>query len=350
MNRIEHQLCRLIKKKEPVVLATILSKNGSTPRVAGTKMIIRENGDILGTIGGGIVEAQVMKMAPELLKTGNARICTFDLSTAGIADGMDMICGGKERILMEKVSPDRATCQMYETFLHHIRTGQKSLLAADITDVEKKGGTVERCLILEDGNILGSRHFSSPAMETLLIQAARERSPSLFTVEGRLFLAEPASSAGTVYLFGAGHVSQQTALLTKMMDFRTIVIDDRAEYANPQRFETSDQVIVIEDFDHALDNLDITPDSYIVILTRGHVHDQSVLAQALKSPARYIGMIGSRQKRNTIYQNLVIEGFTEEKLRCVHAPIGMAINAETPAEIAVSIVAELIAVRADTKI
>lgn len=349
MNSIEYHLCQLIKKKESFILATILSKSGSTPRVAGTKMIIRKNGDILGTIGGGIVEAEIIKTAPEILKSDNARILTFDMSTTAIADGMDMICGGKEQILMEKVSPDKATCQMYETFLHHIQTGQKSLLVADITDVGEKGGKIERCMITEDKKICGSHDLSTPAMEALLDQAARERSPSLFTLEGRRLLAEPSSSAGTVYLFGAGHVSRQTALLTRMMDFKTIVIDDRAEYANPQRFETSDQVMVIKDFDHALDNLDITTDSYIVILTRGHMHDQSVLAQSLKSPAGYIGMIGSRQKRNTIYQNLAQNGFTEKELSRVHAPIGLSIGAETPAEIAVSIVAELIAVRAGKK-
>jgi len=131
-----------------------------------------------------------------------------------------------------------------------------------------------------------------------------------------------------------------------MVEFRTVVLDDRAEFANRKRFAETDEVIVLENFDNAFGGVVIDPDAYIVIVTRGHSHDKTVLAQALKTDAGYIGMIGSRTKRDTIYRALKQEGFTQTDIDRVHSPIGMDIGAETPEEIAISIVAELVRVRA----
>ena len=131
-----------------------------------------------------------------------------------------------------------------------------------------------------------------------------------------------------------------------MVDFRTVALDDRAEFANAERFAEAEEVIVLADFEKALDGLDIGPDSYVVILTRGHSHDQTVLEQALGTEAGYIGMIGSHKKRDTIYQSLLQKGFTQEDLKRVHSPIGLSIKAETPEEIAVSIIGEMVAHRA----
>jgi xanthine dehydrogenase accessory factor len=128
--------------------------------------------------------------------------------------------------------------------------------------------------------------------------------------------------------------------------FRTVVVDDRPEFANPSRFETAGEIRVVEDFAHAFTGLNADVDAYVVILTRGHRHDKTVLAQALRTQAVYIGMIGSRRKRDDVYAALLQEGFSGEDLQRVHCPIGIAIHAETPEEIAVSIVGELIAVRA----
>jgi xanthine dehydrogenase accessory factor len=157
---------------------------------------------------------------------------------------------------------------------------------------------------------------------------------------------EPTVLPGTVYLFGAGHVSRPVAELASVVDFQTVVLDDRAEFSNAERFPKADQIKVIPSFHQAFEGLDIDRDSYVVILTRGHLHDKTVLEQALKSNAGYIGMIGSRRKRDLIYQELLGKGFAKNELERVCAPIGLAIGAETPEEIAVSIVAELIQVRA----
>ena len=180
-------------------------------------------------------------------------------------------------------------------------------------------------------------------LEAVMVGPARA---TTYPPENPRYLLEPICVPDTVVLFGAGHVSQAVAALTRVVGFRTIVRDDRAEFANRQRFPTADAVEVIPSFDEALTGLDIDADAYLVIVTRGHSHDGTVLALSLASNAGYIGMIGSRRKRDTIYRNMRARGFTPRDLERVHSPIGLSIGADTPEEIAVSIVAELIKIRA----
>lgn len=174
----------------------------------------------------------------------------------------------------------------------------------------------------------------------------KERYPVVLTFEDRRYLVEPSFVLGTVYLFGAGHVAQQVAPLARLVDFRTVVMDDRSEFANRQRFPDADEITVLQSFDGCLQGLDIDRESYIVIVTRGHLHDKVVLEQALRTDARYIGMIGSRVKRARIFGELKENGFNENDLARVHSPIGTNISAETPEEIGISIVGELIQARA----
>ena len=164
-------------------------------------------------------------------------------------------------------------------------------------------------------------------------------------MENQHFFVEPTFVPGTVFLFGAGHVSQQVADLAARVNFRTVVLDDREEFANPQRFPKADQIVVPSSFEQAFAGLEIDSDSYVVIVTRGHLHDKTVLERALRTKAGYIGMIGSRRKRDMLYQALLSEGFTREDIDRVCCPIGLNIGGDTPEEIAVSIVAQLIKVR-----
>jgi xanthine dehydrogenase accessory factor len=159
------------------------------------------------------------------------------------------------------------------------------------------------------------------------------------------FLVETLRPTGTVYLFGAGHVSQRISPLSQSVGFRTVVLDDRAEFANCDRFPAPAEVVQIESFE-SLPPLRIDEDSYLVIITRGHAYDRVVLQQVVRSGAAYIGMIGSRSKRDQVYQQMMLQGFREDELARVHSPIGTNIGAETPEELAVSIVGELIQVRA----
>ena len=147
-----------------------------------------------------------------------------------------------------------------------------------------------------------------------------------------------------MYLFGAGHICTFVAPLAKMVGFRVAVIDDREEFANRERFPNADEIIVCP-FADAFDRIAISANAYVAIVTRGHLHDRDVLNAALQTDAGYIGMIGSRRKRDIIYASLMKEGFSAARLKEVHSPIGADIGGETPEEIAISIVAELIAER-----
>jgi len=180
--------------------------------------------------------------------------------------------------------------------------------------------------------------------------ALREKKPRIlvFSYGDRRveILLEPVFCEPTVYIFGGGHVSEQITPLAKNVNFKVVVIDDREMFANRERFPEADEVIVSE-FEKCFERLNIDESSYVVIVTRGHLYDGIVLGQALESNARYIGMIGSRKKIGTLYQSLIEKGIAKESLGRVHAPIGIDINSETPEEIAVSIVAELIKVRGE---
>jgi xanthine dehydrogenase accessory factor len=155
---------------------------------------------------------------------------------------------------------------------------------------------------------------------------------------------ENLADAPTVILCGAGHVSYFIARYAKAVHFRVTVCDDRSEYANPQRFPDADEIIV-EDVERTFDRIQVDGRSYIVIVTRGHMYDRTVLEQALQTPARYIGMIGSRRKTLTILEKLREQGIPQEQLSRVYSPIGVSIGAVTPEEIALSIVCELVKIR-----
>lgn len=342
------EIHRLLDAGEAFVLATIISHAGSTPRTAGARMIIRADGGIIGTIGGGPVEGVVIAAAPEVLSSGRFEIQAFDLDRSGASSEMDMICGGQLDVLLERVSPEPEVMGVFQALEAARRQGRKYLLAADIP-VAEGSGRITRAAIFEGGNIVASSGFPRSVLPVLLDRTRKERAPVMVIHEGRRYLAEPAFIPGTAYLFGAGHVSRALSRFTREVGFRTVVLDDRAEFASTERFPRAEEVRVIDDFNEAMAGLPIDPDSYLVILTRGHHHDLTVLRQAIGTNAGYIGMIGSRRKRDAIYAALRDEGRTDADFARVHCPIGVGIQAETPEEIAVSIVAELIAARASRK-
>jgi xanthine dehydrogenase accessory factor len=257
-----------MEQGEDLVLATILSHEGSTPRTAGTKMIIRSSGDHIATVGGGLVEAEVVKVADQVFQTRESLIKTFDLTGADV-ERMDLVCGGQLEILVEFVAEGPENLQVFQGLAKAVREGKKSYLVADLGKTGEPATQVHRCLIREDGSVCGNLACPSALMEALSLWTGKERYPVVLNIDGRRYIVEPSFAPGTVYLFGAGHVSQQVAPLAKLVDFRTVVLDDRAEFANRDSFPGSDEVKVVESFDHAFDGLDIDEDSYIVIVTRG---------------------------------------------------------------------------------
>ncbi|MCB2184964.1 MAG: XdhC family protein [Deltaproteobacteria bacterium] len=345
MSQVLLEARRLLEAGETLVLATVVAQAGSTPRMPGSRMLVREGGRIFGTIGGGLVEATVMQRAAELLAGGDGLLLSFELTSA-TKESLDMICGGSMRVLLERLTPELETLAYYRELAQILDRDQGVYLLAHL---ERLGGDkvrVSRAFQTTTGARWGGLPLAAERWGELLALQGGGPLPSALDFDGGMYLVEPLLSGGEVYLFGAGHVSLEVAKLAVMVDFAVVVVDDREEFANPRRFPMARQVVVLGSFDQALADLNPGPDSYLVIITRGHSHDKTVLAQALNTPARYIGMIGSLRKRDKIYADLKAEGVSPAALARVYSPIGLAIGAETPAEIAVSIVAELIQARA----
>lgn len=332
----------LLKNQENFALATILARSGSAPRAVGTRMVVRSDRSILGTVGGGILEAQVQKLAAQVLLDRNTLLREFDL-TAEDASNMGMICGGDLQVMIQFVdADDPSNLQLYESVVNALKTRRRSWL---ITGIPTNGSEASprQSLATKDGFVVG--WTGAPDIASLTPAPLQ---PQRIRHNGSEYLLEPLCGGGTVYIFGAGHISQKLAPLAQLVGFHTVVLDDRPEFANRRHFEATDEIIVIHSFENALEGLDLDDASYLVLVTRGHAHDKTVLRQALGSKAGYIGMIGSRRKRDGIYRDLASEGFDASHFSRVHSPIGLDIGGETPEEIAVSIVAELIQVRAGT--
>jgi xanthine dehydrogenase accessory factor len=338
-------ICHRLEDGEDLVQATIIKHAGSTPRSVGSRMFVKRDGSVIGSIGGGLVEFEMQKLAREIFTTGKARIETVDLSGEDAATTDKMICGGRLELLLEYLSAEPEESRAFRKLVTALQEGKKGYL---IKALDTKGNTeshMERCLVRRESVVLGSFPGPESWIPVLTGEAARKKCPVIATVEGKRFFVEPTFLPGTVYLFGAGHVSRPVAELAAMVGFQTVILDDRSDFANIERFPKADRIIVIPSYGNLFADLDIDRDSYLVIVTRGHMHDKTVLEQSLRTKAGYIGMIGSKRKQHLLYEELLGKGFTKEDLERVYNPIGLDIHAETPEEIAVSIVAQLIDVR-----
>ncbi len=351
MQDIYVEIEKALEKREKCVLATLISRVGSAPRAVGAKYLVKEDGASSGSIGGGCVEAEVWQEAQKAIEKKEGRILHFDLTSEQLADG-GLICGGNIDIFLEPLKED--FLDIYQEAAKIRQKGGAALLGTLVSvDGEFPKGKDSKVLLKTSGEKVGSLSVGTELENKLLSEVERlleEKKPKVLVLnsEGRRIeiLLEPVLSEPTVYLFGAGHISEQLAPLAKMVHFNVVVIDDREIFANRERFPDADEVLVSE-FENCFDRLNIGATSYVVIVTRGHLYDGIVLEQAVESKARYIGMIGSRKKIRTLYNSLMKKGIGKEILSRVRAPIGIDINSETPEEIAVSIVAELIKVRGE---
>lgn len=347
MEHIERDILELLGGGEDLVLATILTHQGSTPRAMGAQMVVRPDGRIRGTIGGGKVEADVIEAAAEVRAKAMATVRDYDLAGRA-AEGMDLICGGLLSVLVEHLAVSPGARSRYQAVVEELEAGRRALSVALLPETNPSG-PLKRFVVRQDGSVAGDLEAAAGVVDRIASAFGQNRSTGTVDLDGKRYLVEPVCSRGTVFIFGAGHVSLELARLTSRIEFRTVVLDDRSEFANRERFPMADEVHVTAGFDTALEGLPVGPDSYLVIVTRGHKHDKSVLGQALGTSAGYIGMIGSRSKRGQVYAALLEEGFSRESLERVHCPIGLEIGAETPEEIAVSIAGELIGVRCGKK-
>jgi xanthine dehydrogenase accessory factor len=290
-----NQIVSRCDRGEPLAICALVRTRGSTPQKSGAMMVILADGKTLGTIGGGCVEAEVRTQALRLIFAPTDRLLSFKLDhDYGWDDGL--VCGGSMEVAVQVIAtPDQAMN------LRKVRDRLAEGISAQLP-----------IAVRDEQNQLV--HFS--------------------------FAMQPAP---TLVIAGAGHVGTALAAVASQMDFRVIVIDDRPDFASPTRFPNA--TIRIGSAETELEKLSLNEQSYVVIVTRGHRRDALALAAVVRSRAGYIGLIGSKRKIIKIFSDLREQGVSSEQLNRVHAPIGLNLGAVTPAEIAVSIAAEIIAVR-----
>jgi len=345
MKALTETACELLQKKQAFVLATIIRQHGSTPRGIGAKMIVADNGKGFGTIGGGLLEATVMERAQEILSGAPSCIISFDLTSRDAAD-LGMICGGDVEVLLDHIEPTDSHREIFTAWNDALQHAKDCRFVTVIHWGDSKNGQVEHGLIQEDGKQLGRISLPADTLQELTWKGKSNLAMKLIERDNALILVERTQAPVTVYIFGAGHVAQPTAHLAALVGFRVVVLDDRKQFANPERFPAAHQVEVLPDFSHVFAHRSLGSDAFVVIITRGHRHDRVVLAQALETQAGYVGMIGSRKKIKKTFDILIESGVSQEALDRVHSPIGLDICAETPEEIGVSSVAERIIARA----
>lgn len=345
VREIVNEVLEQLDRGEDLAVVRIVSVMGSTPRAAGAEMLVRRDGSIAGTIGGGLLEATMMREAAAAIAARRSWTTSFALTGTDVTSAERMVCGGAAEVLIAYVEPGRPSLRDVMRAVRNVvgTQGEASLVAA-LTD----DGQVDFWLLSKDGAMTGSPPAPVAELQAPLHEAMRGGPATL--ADGRRIFVETIEPADAVVICGAGHVGAALVPICSSVGFHTVVVDDRPDFASRERLPGADEIIVSESFQDAFTTIDVRTPTYIVIATRGHTHDLAVLRAALRTPAAYIGLMASRIKRSRIFDALRAEGFTEGDIARIHSPIGVSIGAETPAELAVSIVAEMIAVRADAEV
>ncbi len=350
MRELVAKLVSSLHRGTPLAYCRLVETRGSTPQKAGATMLVFADGAQAGTLGGGCVEAEVKRRAIQVIGEGQPVVSTFQLdSDYGWDDGL--ICGGRMKVLIQPIVAGstelaQATQRYFEQLGQRVADGQ-GLTEAVVFDAESSGlAAPAQYLFDNEGRWLDALPRTTaaddapPRVREMLRPLAQRPRP--YAAHGVAFL--PVLPRCRLVIVGGGHVGKAVAEMATDLDFDVWIVDDRDEYVSAERFPNVDRRYhgPIEEI---LPALEITSDTYCLIVTRGHNHDERALYHLAERGARYVGLIGSRRKIKLIFDDLLREGIAAESLRAVHAPVGLDIGSQTVAEIAVSICAELVAHR-----
>jgi xanthine dehydrogenase accessory factor len=355
-DRIWAEALSVLERGKPFALATVVNVRGSTPREVGAKMIVRDDGQF-GTIGGGCGEAEVFRKARVLLED-RVEGCLVAVDLTGDFDQEEIgACGGIMDVFISLWSPELDLAHARK--LAEAATGSRPAALITVVDPGQDGIRIGARMVIEpsecDPAALRPVGLAPIALAQLAERAA-DLHPGLFEVVqgGRLrftkriepagvarIFVDPVSGAQRLIIAGAGHIAQPLAALGSMLGFHVTVIDDRAAFANRQRFPAANEIIVAR-FGDAINSLALDRHCYLISVTRGHSYDEEVVQAALRQPCGFVGMIGSRRRVRGVLERLVEAGVPSERAEQVHAPLGLDIGAETPEEIAVAIISEIV--------
>ena len=334
MKKIFELLREHLQAGEDIVLATIVEQEGSTPRGAGAAMIVGKDGRITGTIGGGSIEFRAECQAKDLLEEKRSFIEHFYLKPNQVQD-IGMVCGGDVTVDFRYIPSDENNIRLITEAIELFSKDEEfwMILRTDCKDAEGLS------FYSESAGVIGDNIPES------VIAGLRDK-PHRMTDDDHDYFSVELQNLSKVYIFGGGHVSQALCPCLTAIGFKCIILEDREEFCRPELFPTAEKLMLI-DINKIQDYIEITDRDFVCIMTRGHKDDLEVQAQIMKTPAFYIGVIGSRSKKASVFARLKERGFTDDDLSRVTTPIGLDIKAETPAEIAVSIAGQLIERRAE---
>jgi xanthine dehydrogenase accessory factor len=313
-------------------LATVARRSGSLPMSATAKMLVTTRGARLGTVGGGCLEAEITERALEVASARAPTISEHTLNSE-LAGDYGLTCGGTAVMFIEPVYGDDTLAAVYAACVAAFSKGSR---AAVVTEANWEDGAHKA--LFAGVQMVGR---TSPAMREA---AASLDSRSELPILSGQVLAEPLVGKPRLVVFGGGHVGARVAEAAAFAGWRVTVVDDRAEFADPARHPVAEATVAC-DYHDLPPTLGIDADTYVVVATRGHQHDAVVVEQLARSDTRYLGMLGSRRKVALTWKLLEGQGISRARLDEIHAPVGLSIGADTPEEIAISVVAELVATR-----
>jgi xanthine dehydrogenase accessory factor len=331
--------------RAPAALVTIVDVRGSVPRHPGSKMLVRDGATVLGTVGGARGEAAALAAARECIQRRSSSLLTVEM-LGEQAVGDQMICGGTSRMLVEYVG-DRAP---YRAAFERLERGERALL---VKRLDPRAGTAPQQVTVtavDEGGAVGTAAGvaapAAPADPETVARCLRTAKPVLAEEAGLFY--DPVFPEEKLLILGGGHVGRALAQFAAALDFSITVVDDRAEFTARDRFPPS-VTTRCGGYVEVMRGYPFDAATYAVIVTRGHLYDLECVRAVLGRPFRYAGLIGSARKTHLLLEQAASEGFPPEKIAQLHAPIGVDIKAETPEEIAISILGEMIAVRRNTE-
>lgn len=353
MRSIYLRLLEQISQGNPLVLATVIHTAGSAPQKPGSSALFGQTGLLAGTVGGGILEGEAQRYAEGAIASGYSDYFHVDLNQEPESDGA--ICGGEASVLID--AEPSVHQHALEAMEESLSSGREGMLLTTISKKSGQGKIISRRWIGRSGAELDHEEMD-PLLEELPPSSMKKAQQEGFATLDLASLPKPQVEMAyleyfkplpRLLIFGGGHVGKALAHLGSLLDFEIILVDDRPEFASKENTPDANQLIV-NNAGRALQAMEIDSDSYIVIVTRGHQHDSDALRACIGSAASYIGMIGSRHKVALMKKQFLEEGWaTADQWEAIHAPIGMPIGSQSVQEIAVSIAAQLIQIRAQKK-
>ena len=347
MKEVIEEAVRQLQDQQPCVLATVVRTKGSTPQKAGSMLLVRRDGSGVGTLGGGCVEGDIWYAAREMLRNHSGPEFKDYFLNEDIAARDGLVCGGTMYFYLEPMYEPESFLDIGQRLIDAYEGGDPVGLATAVNVPEGDPNLGAKLMLLLDGSAvgtLGNREVDERAVAACRQVADVGSTDSFTTDEGMEVFVEGFTTPPTLTVIGGGHVGKATADLANILGYRVFIVDDRPEFSNPERFPYAEQTVVTQ-YDRWSEDLSINVNTFVVVATRGHRFDDMALESALKTRARYIGLMGSRRKNLMIYRRLLDQGVSLERLKEVHAPIGLDIGGLQPEELAVSIMSEIIMVR-----